>query len=232
MTFTVLYRDTGSVIGNHESRDDAVRDAVSIALERPDLSLVVGFAEVGDDGMPIAPFVSASDLLAANDLVAVAVTEAYDAAEGNVVIERPGTAGEADVVIERPEHLGEADVVTEATPRRTSMSREEIVAKVAEDSGLSTHDAGVAVDAMIESVKDALKGGEEVNFTGFGKFHVAERGTREGRNPRTGETMTIVASKVPRFTSGSGLKQSKTPDSGPRTSKSSPTQTGKSKPKK
>jgi hypothetical protein len=64
MTFTVLYRDTGSVIGNYEERADAVRDAVSIALERPDLSLFVGFAEVGDDGMPITCFISASDLLA------------------------------------------------------------------------------------------------------------------------------------------------------------------------
>ena len=44
-------------------------------------------------------------------------------------------------------------------------------------------------------------------FTGFGKFHVANRGAREGRNPRTGETMTIAASRVPRFTAGSGLKK-------------------------
>ena len=48
---------------------------------------------------------------------------------------------------------------------------------------------------------------QEVSFTGFGKFHVAERGAREGRNPRTGETMQIAASKVPRFTAGSGLKK-------------------------
>ena len=49
--------------------------------------------------------------------------------------------------------------------------------------------------------------GREVSFTGFGKFHVAQRGAREGRNPRTGETMTIAASRVPRFTAGSGLKK-------------------------
>ena len=49
--------------------------------------------------------------------------------------------------------------------------------------------------------------GDEVSFTGFGKFHVAQRGAREGRNPRTGETMKIAASKVPRFTAGSGLKK-------------------------
>jgi DNA-binding protein HU-beta len=60
---------------------------------------------------------------------------------------------------------------------------------------------------VIKSIEGALGAGEEVNFTGFGQFHVAERGAREGRNPRTGETMTIAASKVPRFTAGSGLKK-------------------------
>ena len=60
---------------------------------------------------------------------------------------------------------------------------------------------------MIESIEDSLKSGDEVSFTGFGKFHVANRGAREGRNPRTGETMTIAASRVPRFTAGSGLKK-------------------------
>jgi DNA-binding protein HU-beta len=87
------------------------------------------------------------------------------------------------------------------------MTKSEFVDKVAAQSGLSKKDAGAAVDAVIASIEDALKGGEEVSFTGFGKFHVAERGAREGRNPRTGETMTIAASKVPRFTAGSGLKK-------------------------
>ena len=64
-----------------------------------------------------------------------------------------------------------------------------------------------AVDAVIKSIEDALRSGEDVSFTGFGKFHVAERGAREGRNPRTGETMQIAASRVPRFTAGSGLKK-------------------------
>ena len=73
------------------------------------------------------------------------------------------------------------------------MTKNEFVDKVASESGLSKKDAGSAVDA--------------VSFTGFGKFHVASRGAREGRNPRTGETMTIAASKVPRFTAGSGLKK-------------------------
>ncbi len=83
----------------------------------------------------------------------------------------------------------------------------EFVDQVAAKSGLSKKDAGAAVDAVLNSIEDALGAGDEVNFTGFGKFHVAERGAREGRNPRTGETMTIAASKVPRFTAGSGLKK-------------------------
>ena len=87
------------------------------------------------------------------------------------------------------------------------MTKSEFIDRVAAQSGLSKKDAGTAVDAVIASIEDALRGGEEVSFTGFGKFHVAERGAREGRNPRTGETMQIAASKVPRFTAGSGLKK-------------------------
>jgi DNA-binding protein HU-beta len=87
------------------------------------------------------------------------------------------------------------------------MTKSEFVDKVASNSGLSKKDAGNAVDAVLKSIEDALKSGEDITFTGFGKFSVAQRGAREGRNPRTGETMTIAASKVPRFTAGSGLKK-------------------------
>jgi DNA-binding protein HU-beta len=87
------------------------------------------------------------------------------------------------------------------------MTKNEFVDKVASRSGLSKKDASSAVDAVIGSIEEALQSGNDVNFTGFGKFHVAERGAREGRNPRTGETMTIAASRVPRFTAGSGLKK-------------------------
>jgi DNA-binding protein HU-beta len=86
-------------------------------------------------------------------------------------------------------------------------TKAEFVDQVAAKSGLSKKDAGTAVDAVISSIEDSLKSGDEVSFTGFGKFHVANRGAREGRNPRTGETMTIAASRVPRFTAGSGLKK-------------------------
>jgi DNA-binding protein HU-beta len=87
------------------------------------------------------------------------------------------------------------------------MTKNEFVDQVASTSGLSKKDAGAAVDAVIKSIENALQNGEEVSFTGFGKFHVAQRGAREGRNPRTGETMQIAASRVPRFTAGSGLKK-------------------------
>ena len=86
-------------------------------------------------------------------------------------------------------------------------SKSEFVDKVASETGLSKKDAGAAVDAVISTIETELKSGGEVSFTGFGKFHVAQRGAREGRNPRTGETMTIAASRVPRFTAGSGLKK-------------------------
>jgi DNA-binding protein HU-beta len=87
------------------------------------------------------------------------------------------------------------------------MTKSDFVDQVASTSGLSKKDAGTAVDAVLSTIEGALKSGDEVSFTGFGKFHVASRGAREGRNPRTGETMTIAASKVPRFTAGSGLKK-------------------------
>jgi DNA-binding protein HU-beta len=87
------------------------------------------------------------------------------------------------------------------------MTKSEFVDTVATKAGLSKKDAGAAVDAVLGSIEDTLKSGGEVNFTGFGKFHVAKRGAREGRNPRTGESMRIAASRVPRFTAGSGLKK-------------------------
>jgi DNA-binding protein HU-beta len=87
------------------------------------------------------------------------------------------------------------------------MTKSEFVDTVAAKAGLSKKDAGAAVDAVLGSIEDTLKSGGEVNFTGFGKFHVAKRGAREGRNPRTGESMRIAASRVPRFTAGSGLKK-------------------------
>ena len=87
------------------------------------------------------------------------------------------------------------------------MSKQEFVEQVAQEAGLSKRDAAAAVDAVLRTIETTLKSGGEVSFTGFGKFHVAQRGAREGRNPRTGESMQIAATKVPRFTAGSGLKK-------------------------
>ena len=87
------------------------------------------------------------------------------------------------------------------------MTKSDFVDRVASESGLSKKDAGTAVDAVLSSIEQALKGGDEVSFTGFGKFHVAERGARQGVHPRTGEPIQISASRVPRFTAGSGLKK-------------------------
>jgi DNA-binding protein HU-beta len=88
------------------------------------------------------------------------------------------------------------------------VTKSEFVDQVADRSGLSKKDAGGAVDAVLSTIEDTLKRGGEVTFSGFGKFHVAQRGAREGRNPSTGEKIRIAASKVPRFSAGAGLKKS------------------------
>ena len=86
------------------------------------------------------------------------------------------------------------------------MTKNEFADQVASESGLSKGDAGKAVDAFIEVVTETLKRGGEVSFTGFGKFTVADRGARQGVNPQTGEKIQIAASRVPRFSAGSALK--------------------------
>ena len=86
------------------------------------------------------------------------------------------------------------------------MTKSELVDQVADRTDLTKHDAAKAVDALLATVEDALRRGSEVTVSGFGKFHVGERGERMGVNPRTGERIRIAASRVPRFTAGSGLK--------------------------
>lgn len=89
-----------------------------------------------------------------------------------------------------------------------TLSKSDFVERVASNADMDKKSAAKAVDAVLKSIEEALTEGKAVSFTGFGKFHIAERGAREGRNPRTGESMQIAASKVPRFTAGSGLKKS------------------------
>ena len=87
------------------------------------------------------------------------------------------------------------------------MTKQEFVGRVAERSGLSQRDASKAVDAFLESLQDAMRSGDSVSFTGFGKFSTSERKARTGVNPRTGEKVNIAASRVPKFSAGSALKQ-------------------------
>lgn len=86
------------------------------------------------------------------------------------------------------------------------MTKAEFVDQVAERADLSKGDAGSAVDAVLDTIKEVLQRGGDINFTGFGKFSVADRGARQGVNPQTGERIQIAASRVPRFSAGSSLK--------------------------
>jgi DNA-binding protein HU-beta len=86
------------------------------------------------------------------------------------------------------------------------VTKSELVDQVADRAGMTKADAARAVDAVLATVEDALRRGSEVTVAGFGKFHVSKRGARQGVNPRTGERIQIAASRVPRFTAGSGLK--------------------------
>jgi DNA-binding protein HU-beta len=90
--------------------------------------------------------------------------------------------------------------------REDEVTKSELVDQVADRADLTKHEAARAVDAVLATVEDALRRGSEVTVSGFGKFHVGERGARQGVNPRTGERIQIAASRVPRFTAGSGLK--------------------------
>jgi DNA-binding protein HU-beta len=88
------------------------------------------------------------------------------------------------------------------------VTKQEFVERVASKSGLSRRDASEAVDAFLDSITDALRSGEDVAFTGFGKFSVQNRAARQGVNPRNPtERVQIPASKVPKFSAGSQLKQ-------------------------
>ena len=86
------------------------------------------------------------------------------------------------------------------------MNKTELVAAIAEKTELSKKDAEKALKAFTDVVAEELKKGEKIQLVGFGTFEVAERPAREGRNPKTGEAMTIAASKTPKFKAGKALK--------------------------
>ena len=87
------------------------------------------------------------------------------------------------------------------------MTKQEFIDQVADKSGLSKRDATEAVEAVLGTIESTLKAGGDISFTGFGKFHVAERGPRQGVNPQTRERILIPGGRVPRFTAGSSLKK-------------------------
>lgn len=86
------------------------------------------------------------------------------------------------------------------------MTKADLVGKIADDAGITKAVAEKALNSFVSAVTDALAAGDKVTLVGFGTFDVAERTQREGRNPRTGETITIPASKVVRFKVGNKLK--------------------------
>lgn len=86
------------------------------------------------------------------------------------------------------------------------MNKTELVAAMAEQAGVSKKDAEKTLKAFTEVVADTLKKGDKIQLVGFGTFEVAERAAREGRNPQTGKTMKIAASKAPKFKAGKALK--------------------------
>jgi DNA-binding protein HU-beta len=86
------------------------------------------------------------------------------------------------------------------------VTKQDFVDAVADRAGMSKRDAGAAVDAMLDTITDALRKRDSITFTGFGKFSTSDRAARQGVNPRTGERVQISATTVPKFTAGSALK--------------------------
>jgi DNA-binding protein HU-beta len=86
------------------------------------------------------------------------------------------------------------------------MNKSELIAAVAEHANLSKADAGRVLDALTQTIESALKSGDTVTLVGFGTFSVKERSARIGRNPQTGQKISIAASKSPAFKPGKALK--------------------------
>ena len=86
------------------------------------------------------------------------------------------------------------------------MNKSELIDAVANDADLTKAKAGDAVEAALGAIADALSSGDTVALVGFGTFSVRERGARTGRNPRTGESIQIAASRIPAFKAGKALK--------------------------
>lgn len=95
--------------------------------------------------------------------------------------------------------------MTKATNEK-SVTKSDLISNIVEKTGLKNTEATKAVEAILESVIQAVAKGQEVRLVGFGSFTAAKREARQGRNPRTGETIQILASKMPKFKPGKEFK--------------------------
>jgi DNA-binding protein HU-beta len=86
------------------------------------------------------------------------------------------------------------------------MNKSELIDAIADSSGLTKADTGRALDGLIDAITDTLKKGDSISLIGFGTFSVKERAERQGRNPQTGEPITISAARIPSFKAGKALK--------------------------
>lgn len=86
------------------------------------------------------------------------------------------------------------------------MNKTDLIERLAARCGLSRNETATVLDALLETITETLRQGEDVTLTGFGTFHVKQRAARTGRNPRTGESVAIAASRVPAFKAGKSLK--------------------------
>ncbi len=87
------------------------------------------------------------------------------------------------------------------------MNKHELISAIAQNAEISKKDAGNALAATINAISKALAEGDKIQIVGFGTFEIRERAARTGKNPRTGETIEIAASKVPAFKAGKALKE-------------------------
>lgn len=88
------------------------------------------------------------------------------------------------------------------------MNKADLISQVAEKTELTKKDAEKAVSALLTSIEEALAKGEKVQLVGFGTFEIRERAARKGRNPQTGEEISIAAARVPVFKAGKALRES------------------------
>jgi DNA-binding protein HU-beta len=124
------------------------------------------------------------------------------------------TVADAVPAHERVAHLGPREARSEVISTtvkfqsrgRKEMSKKDLIDAVAKECELTKEKAGVAVDAVLEHIRSSMKKGEEVRIPDFGTFKVAKRKARDGRNPATGATIKIPASRVPKFSPSKGLK--------------------------